>query len=122
MKIKEKKKKVFANARSVSPSKSLFPGIRKYIRPEFEGLFRLIIRRSTLDGGTRKSRWGDAKSRWGDANSRWGMRLHYNLSAEYSSCMELSAKTDRLVLIAKTWCRKTDKKRTQGKLNLSAYS
>ena len=28
-------------------------------------LFRLIIQRSNLDGGTPKSRWGDAKSRWG---------------------------------------------------------
>ena len=32
-------------------------------------LFRLIIQRLNLYGGTPKSRWEDAKSRWGDANS-----------------------------------------------------
>ena len=42
-----------------------------YIRPDFVGLFPLIIQRSNLDGGTPKSRWGDAQSRWGNANSRW---------------------------------------------------
>ena len=37
--------------------------------------FRLIIQRSNLNGGT-------PKSRWGDANSRWGTRTPYNLSTD----------------------------------------
>ena len=51
------------------------------------GLFRLIIKRSNLDGETPKFRWEDAKSRWGDANFRWEdaspPRSSYNLSTGF---------------------------------------
>ena len=38
------------------------PGIGNYIRPKLVDLFRLIIQRSNLDGGTPKSWWGDART------------------------------------------------------------
>ena len=51
---------------------------------EHLGLFCLIIQRSNLDGGTPKSRWGDAKSQWGGGTLTLdgGTRPPYNLSAE----------------------------------------
>ena len=60
----------------------LSEGQKKGLRRKFAkiseelGLFGLIIQRSNLDGGTPKSRWGDAKSRWGDANSRFKYCLY----------------------------------------------
>ena len=69
-------------------SASLFRGSWCYIRPDFEGLFPLINQRSNLDGGTPKSRWGDAQSRWGTLHqSRDAPPPHppYNLSTDYNT-------------------------------------
>ena len=52
-----------------------------------QAIFPLTIQRSNLDGGTPKSRWGDAQSQWGALNLDGGAlnldggtRSPYNLS------------------------------------------
>ena len=61
------KKKVFADSRSVSPPKSIFPrnlvlysAVICRIYSCCLALFRRIIQRSNIDGETPKPRWGDA--------------------------------------------------------------
>ena len=59
-------------------------GIWFYIWPDFVRLLPLIYQRSNLDGGTLKSRWGDAQSRWGTLNLDGGTRPPYKLSTVYN--------------------------------------
>ena len=54
-------------------------GIWCYIRPDFVGLFPLIIQRSNLIGGTPKSRWGDVNSWYGDASPSSPLQFKYCL-------------------------------------------
>ena len=55
---KKKKKRCSPTVEVLLLRNQFFPAIWYYIRPEFVGLFFLIIQRSNLDGGTPKSRWG----------------------------------------------------------------
>ena len=74
----------------MNTKKKVFAGNWSGFSPKLAelSLFRLIIHRWNLDGGTPKSRWRDANSRWGDAypynlSTGWGaegkkiMRLYF---------------------------------------------
>ena len=61
------------------------PGIWYYTRPEFVGLFRLIIQGSNLDGGHKNLDRGTLNLNEGTLTLDGGARPPYNLSTVYTS-------------------------------------